>query len=80
MHLDPAYSITLKLTPDQFKWLDNAARFIESETGAPVSHASIMMRLMEMGLPAFEQELEALRARSNSARKRFPKLQLVLSK
>ena len=74
------YVITLKLTAEQYHWLENAARFISDETGSQVSHGSIMMRLMENGLPHFEQELQALRARANAGRKRFPRLQLVQAK
>ncbi len=75
-----SFLISLKLTPEQRQWLENSSRFIESETGHPVPIASIIMRLMEKGLPAFEEELLSMRAKSNSAQKRFPKLQLVLSK
>jgi hypothetical protein len=71
------YAITLKLTHDQYQWLDHAARFIKEETGCEVSHASIMMRLMENGLPSFDEELQRLRAQANAGRKRFPKLQLI---
>jgi hypothetical protein len=72
-----AFALTLRLTAQQQQWLDNAARFLAEETGCPVSHSSILMRLMENGLPQFERELEELRARSNAAKKRFPRLQLI---
>ena len=74
------FVITLKLTTEQYHWLENAARFLGDETGCEVSHGSIMMRLMEYGLPQFEQELQTLRAKANAGRKRFPKLQLVQGK
>ncbi len=74
------FSIALNLTKEQFDWVDQAARFIANETGCQVSHTSIMMRLMENGLPAFEKELEQLRSRSNQSNKRFHKLQLVYTR
>lgn len=69
--------ISLKLTPEQHAWLENTSRFIEAETGCPVSHSSILMRLMEHGLPQFERDLQNLRAKANADRKRFPRLQLI---
>jgi hypothetical protein len=75
-----SFLISLKLTPDQHQWLENTSRFIENETGCQVAMSSIILRLMEKGLPAFEEELLDLRARANSGVKRFPKLQLVLNK
>jgi len=75
-----AFTMSLSLTKEQFEWVDQAARFIANETGCQVSHSSIMMRLMENGLPAFEKELEQLRSRSNQANKRFHKLQLVYTR
>lgn len=73
-----SFLISLKLTPEQNQWLENTARCIANETGCQVALSSIIFRLMEKGLPAFEEELLAMRARANSALKRFPKLQLVL--
>jgi hypothetical protein len=75
-----AFSVSLNLTKEQYDWVDQAARFIANETGCQVSHSSIMMRLMENGLPAFEKELEVLRSRTNQANKRFHKLQLVYTR
>lgn len=69
--------ISLKLTPEQHQWLQNTQRFLQDETGCNVSHASILMRLMELGLPAFESELQGLRRKANADKKRFPRLQLV---
>ena len=75
--LSEASQISLKLTPEQHAWLDNTARFIEGETGCDVSHASILLRLMEHGLPQFEKDLQNLRAKVNAEKKRFPRLQLI---
>lgn len=69
--------ISLKLTAEQTAWLENAARFIEAETGCPVSHSSILLRLMEHGLPQFEKDLQNLRVKANADKKRFPHLQLI---
>jgi hypothetical protein len=74
-----AYLISLRLTPEQHRWLENTAAFITNETGHPASHSSILMRLLELGLPSFEQEMEALRIAKNSDKKRFHKLQLAYS-
>jgi hypothetical protein len=70
-------SITLKLNAEQQEWIANTARFIESETGCKVSHASILLRLMEHGLPQFEKDMQQLRAKANAETKRFPRLQLI---
>ncbi len=75
-----SFLISLKLTPEQHQWLDNTAKFLENETGCQVAMSSIILRLMEKGLPAFEEEILDMRARSNSGVKRFPKLQLLLTK
>ena len=81
MNPDPnSFVISLKLTKDQFEWIDQVARFIASETGCQVSHSSVMMRLMENGLPAFEKEMEQLRSRNNRANRRFHKLELVYTR
>jgi hypothetical protein len=70
----------LHLSKDQNRWLENTAAFITNETGCQVSHSSIMMRLMAIGLPAFEQEMASLRAKDHGKRKRFHNLQLVYSR
>lgn len=81
MNPDPhSFQINLHLTKDQFEWLDQAARFISAETGCEVSHSSIMMKLMENGLPQFEKELEQLRSQNNRGKNRFHKLELVYTK
>ena len=54
-----------------------AAIFLETETGCPVSHSSILLRLMEHGLPQFEKDLQNLRVKANADKKRFPRLQLI---
>ena len=72
--------ISLKLTQEQFDWLDQAAQFISSETECNVSHGSIVMRLMENGLPAFEKEMEQLRSKNNRNNRRFHKLELVYTR
>jgi len=71
-------TISLKLTEEQFLWLDNTIKFIENETGCKVSRASVVLRLMEKGLPQFQTEIEQMRARANATNKRFSHLQLVL--
>lgn len=81
MNPDPkSVLMTLKLTQEQFDWIDQAAQFISTETGCDVSHGSIVMRLMENGLPAFEKELEQLRSKNNQSSRRFHKLELVYTR
>lgn len=75
-----SYLLSLKLTPEQYRWIENAARFVEVETGCKVAHSSIVLRLMDYGAAQFERELEELRARSNQGRKRFGRLQLVYTR
>ena len=71
--------VSLHLTPEQMRWLDNTARFLEHETGCEVSRRSVLMRLMEKGLPDFESELRHVRAAANRKAKRFSHLQLALT-
>ena len=78
--IQECFTISLTLTSDQYVWLDQAARFIAHETHCAVSHSSVVMRLMENGLPAFEKELEQLRSKNNRANKRFHKLELVYTR
>lgn len=72
--------VALPLNQAQFRWLENAARFIESETGCAVTIESLMLRLMDLGRKDFERELEELRARSNERLQRFPRLELAYSR
>lgn len=71
-HLD------LRLTENQYQWLANAARFLELQTGSEVTAASLIMHLVEYGLPRFEEEIERLRARGNVGAKRFADLHIAL--
>lgn len=73
------FLMSLRLTAEQHRWLENTAACIVNETGHEASHSSILMRLLEFGLPAFEAELEQLRVQQNSGKKRFHTLQLAYS-
>ena len=77
-HLDDA-PLALRLNAEQRRWLENTARFLARETGCDVTPASIILRLVEHGLPAFESELKRLRARANSATRRFHVLEFAAS-
>jgi hypothetical protein len=68
---DEAETLALALNADQRRWLENTARFLARETGCDVTPASIILRLVEHGLPAFEKEIARLRTRSNAATRRF---------
>jgi len=74
------FQVSLPLTPKQHRWLENTAAFIEHATGCKASLHSIMLTLMEQGLPSFEDDLEQLRLRSNATTRRFPNLQLAYSR
>jgi hypothetical protein len=69
--------ISLRLTEEQFRWLENTTQFIENETGCKVTRASVVLRLMEKGLPEFQTDIDRLRAESNAKNKRFPKLHVA---
>lgn len=78
---DLTSTITLNLNPAQIRWLENAARFLEHETGCKVTIESLVLRLMETGVKPFQKELEDLRARGNAERhKRFRTLHLAYSR
>ena len=70
-------SITLRLTDNQRRWLENAARCLEHETGCEVTPASLILHLVEHGIPRFEEELTRLRVRQNEGSKRFAELQFA---
>jgi len=70
----------LHLTEEQARYLENTKQFLENETGCTVTHASILARLLEKGLPHFEEELRRLRAKSSRETKRFPKIHLAYSR
>jgi hypothetical protein len=69
--------ISLRLTEEQYEWLNNTTTFIENETGCKASRASVVLRLMEKGLPHFQSEMEKMRAQANTKKKRFPRLQMA---
>ncbi len=76
--LAPPRSVTIKLTDNQYRWLMNASRFLEGETGCDVTPSSLILHLVEYGLPGFEAELTKIRARGNAEAKRFSELQIAL--
>ena len=80
--MDPANSekvISLKLTEEQARYIENSRQFLENETGCKVTEASILSRLLEKGLPHFEEELRRLRATAKRDAKRFQRLHLAYS-
>ena len=76
--LAPSRSVSIKLTDNQYRWLMNASRFLEAETGCDVTPSSLILHLVEYGLPSFEAELSKLRARGNAEAKRFAEIQIAL--
>ena len=62
--------VNLKLNKDQYQWLKNSSEFLTQETGCEVTPESVMMRLVQYGLPEFERELGKLRKRGNANREK----------
>jgi hypothetical protein len=48
--------ISMRVTEDQFQMLEDLAGRIRQQTGLRVTRASIMLKLMELGLPELEKE------------------------
>lgn len=46
----------MRITETQYQYLESVARRIRKETGFRVTRASIMLKLMEYGLPHLNQE------------------------
>ena len=56
--------ISFRLTEDQHRYLDCLSVEIYSATGFKITRASIILKLMELGLPVLEKELSLLKNRS----------------
>lgn len=48
--------ISMRVTEKQFKYLEDMAQRIKKETGFRVTRASIILKLMEYGLPYLNRE------------------------
>lgn len=48
--------ISMRITDRQFHFIDDMAKRIKSRTGFRITRASIMLKLMEYGLPLLEKE------------------------
>ncbi len=48
--------ISMRVTEEQFTMLEKLALRIRRKTGFRITRASIILKLMEWGLPQFEQE------------------------
>ena len=48
--------ISMRLTQRQYDFLDELAKRIRQQTGANVTRSSIIMKLMEYGLPHLEKD------------------------
>ena len=53
--------LTLRLTADRIRYLDDIAERIEAGGGFPVSRSAVALRLMELGKPALERQYPAPR-------------------
>ncbi len=48
--------ISMRITEDQYRYLDEMAARIKHRTGFRITRASIILKLMEFGLPYLEEE------------------------
>lgn len=48
--------ISLRITEDQYQYLESMAKRIRGRTGFKITRASIVLKLMEFGLPYLEKE------------------------
>jgi hypothetical protein len=78
-HLDGHYAITLKLTAEQHRWLTDAAEAMSRVTDAPFGQQAVLQKLLELGLPRFEDDLALLRERQRALdASRRPRLKVVV--
>jgi hypothetical protein len=57
--------VSLRLTPEQFEYLDNIALKLRQSTGFQVTRASIILKLMEYGFPYLEHAFPELKSTSS---------------
>lgn len=55
--------ISLRVTEEQYQYLEDMAQRIREKTGFRVTRASIVLKLMEYGLPYLEKEFPAPKKR-----------------
>ncbi len=48
--------ISMRITEDQFQYLESISQRIRKETGLKVTRASIILKLMEYGVPFLNKE------------------------
>jgi len=48
--------VSMRITERQYKYISDFAKQIRQETGFRITRASIMIKLMEYGLPHLEKE------------------------
>ena len=51
--------ISMRVTEDQYNYLEEMARRIRMKTGFRITRASIMLKLMEYGKPLLENDFRA---------------------
>ncbi|NRA65733.1 MAG: hypothetical protein HRU19_14685 [Pseudobacteriovorax sp.] len=57
--------VSLRITEDQFQYLEEFARRIRQETGFHITRASIITKLMEYGVPHLEKEFPKKKGKGN---------------
>ncbi len=55
-------AVTLKLTPSQHQWVEQAAREWADLQGHSIGRDAVLLKLMELGLPLFQAELKQKQA------------------
>lgn len=63
--LRKARMVSMRMTEKQYRRLNEMAERIKQSTGFRITRASIMLKLMEMGLSKFEQEFPEAKAPRN---------------
>lgn len=58
--------ISMRLTEEQYQYLEEMATRIRSKTGFKITRASIILKLIEYGLPHLEREFPEPQARDEN--------------
>ncbi len=80
-HLEGHYAITLKLTAEQHRWLVDASEAMSRVTESSFGQQAVLLKLLELGLPKFEEDLELQKQRKRALEKaRRPHLKVIAIK
>lgn len=62
--------LSLRVTEEQFGYLEDMAQRIRKATGFKITRASIVIKLMQLGLPALEKEFPREKKHDEDGKKR----------